>query len=480
MQFVLNSELVNEREQDADTTLLQYLREQRRLCGTKEGCASGDCGACTVLLGKLVGERINYRALNACITPISVVQGGHLVTVEHLSATGQLHPCQAAMVAHHGSQCGFCTPGFVMSLAGLYESKAARGEVSASRDEICTAISGNLCRCTGYRPIIEAGMAMMASAGANIYRQDTLQQLRSISSPRGFAKYFQPRDITELQDLLRHHINARIIAGGTDLMLDVTQRYRTLDCLIDVSHVAQLNHCDIAGAKISLGAALTYAALEEAFADTFPQLSHLLHRLGSPQIRNRGTLGGNLGNASPVADMPPLLLCLDAELEIGDCRGNRRLVDINDFYLGYKKTVLKAGEFLIAIHLQRAHLNDFHRFYKISKRWEDDIASIMAAIRFTRENGKIRQARIAFGGVAATPVRVAAAEQAFVEQDSDSQTALLAAQTALRSELSPLSDVRASADYRMEMAVNVLTKSWLELNGRAMADLGGTRAPRHA
>ncbi|WP_086933563.1 xanthine dehydrogenase small subunit [Agarilytica rhodophyticola] len=517
MQFVINNTLITEDNLPADLTLLRYLRENQHLCGTKEGCASGDCGACTILVGSLNTsankETVEYISVNACIAPVAIAQGKHVVTVEHLAGTPQestqsqsepqiMHPSQAAMVESHGSQCGFCTPGFVMSLAGLYENKTNAQLTDAScakvsRAEVYDAISGNLCRCTGYRPIVDAGFHMFeredndnSGKHHHLFNDKILQQLRSITAPEENIKhkeaaFIQATSIEMLNQTLNRLSNAKVIAGGTDLMLEVTQQFKALPELIDVSNIPEMQSCDfvtdeddvdsettLAEEKLVIGAAVTYSQIEKQLAQRFPELCKLLTRLGSRQIRNRGTIGGNIGNASPIADTPPILLCMDAVVEIGATDGSRRKVRLDEFYLDYKKTVLKDREYIISIQLPSKNLEQFHRFYKVSKRMEDDISSVMAAIRFDIQDNKIVRTRIAFGGMAATPIRAKDAEDCFKDADVDSEIAINDAIASLKQHLNPLTDVRASAQYRLNIAVNLLYKAWLEANGEVIPDLG--------
>lgn len=467
MKFVLNRDLIEETAAAADTTLLRYLRETRRLCGTKEGCASGDCGACTVLLGEFADGRIDYRPVNACITPLAAANRRHLVTVEHLAAGGELHPAQRELVSCHGAQCGFCTPGFAMSLAGLYQQKLARGETGAERDEVCEAISGNLCRCTGYRPIVDAGVKMVQQLepGHHFDTEEIRAALASIADAPPPPGYFQPGNLEELEQLLAEHPRARPIAGGTDLMLEVTQHYRRIEQMIDLSGVEELHRIGEEGGRIRLGAALSYRELEDFFATRSAEVSGLLVRIGSRQIRNRGTLGGNIANASPVADLPPLLLSLDAEVHLRDAGGNERSLPLEHFYRGYKNTALAAGEYLAGVSFASSCLEDFHHCSKVSKRREDDISSVMAAIRFRRRGQDFAEVRIAFGGMAATPVRARAAEEILCGRDTGDEAALRAAMAAIGDSLAPISDVRASADYRRQVAQGLLQRAWLQLNG---------------
>lgn len=487
VRFILNKQEINETTVAADLTILRYLREKRGLVGTKEGCASGDCGACTVLLGDLHGDQVVYHSVNSCITPLGSVAGKHLVTVEHL-CQGNLHPIQQAMVEYHASQCGFCTPGFVMSLAGLYQNKAG----SVDRAEVKECISGNLCRCTGYRPIVDAGVAMLAQVKNDHDKRgrqtlagpDILKLMRnnpqSAQDANQSVSYWKPRSMETLNGLIGKHPGAKLIAGGTDLGLEITQRYQSLSTLIDVSDVSELNILTCDSETLTIGAAVTYATLQTNLAHTFPALCQLLKRLGSQQIRNRGTIGGNLANASPIADIPPVLLSMNATLEIASINGQHRRIKPDDFYLAYKKTVLKENEYLTAVRIPLASLKHFHRFYKVSKRIEDDISSVMAAVRFVIDGGIIHEAYLAFGGLAATPIRVRDVENQLSGIALNQESALCTALQLLRQTLRPLSDVRASADYRRQIACNLVEKAWREARGESIPDLSRTGSVAYA
>ena len=481
MQFVVNNIPVTIESVATDMTLLRYLRSEQNLTGTKEGCASGDCGACTVLVGSEGPDGRVYRAVNSCICPLGSLNGKHVVTVEGLGNEGQLHPVQEAMVQCHGSQCGFCTPGFVMSLAGLQLNSDALGAqpVEEQRHAVIDAISGNLCRCTGYRPIIDAGIQSLKKPAQTI---NIVQEWKADAPLAGNPVlkeadcfYAQPSDEAELQALLRQYPDARLVAGGTDLMLEVTQLYKTLPQLIDLNNVSGLNTVTVQSDYVEIGAAATYTEVEHELRDISPMFVQLLSRLGSRQIRNRGTLGGNICNASPIADTPPYLLVLEAELIIGNAAGDYRSESVNHFYRAYKQTTLVAGEYLAKIRIKRSALNDAIRLNKISKRYEDDISAVMGAFLLDDQ----QQLRIAFGGMAAIPKRGYATEK-FLNQTTWQRDGQVLSKTLeqacdiLRSEFSPMSDVRASADYRMAMACNLMKKACYEfiaqMNGQSATE----------
>jgi xanthine dehydrogenase small subunit len=507
VQFVVNNKRVELDDVAADMTLLQFLRSQQNLVGTKEGCASGDCGACTVLVAC---DGAAYKAVNACICPLGSLHNCSVITVEGLAERdAEMHPVQATMVECHGSQCGFCTPGFVMSLAGLQLASGAdlaEADSNTQRAAVLDAISGNLCRCTGYRPIVEAGIsclkksalkkpAQMASfvqkwvpdaplAGNNAEPVSTRSRILS----DGASNYWQPHTETELQQLLSEHPQARLVAGGTDLMLDVTQQYKSLPQLIDLNRIASLSSIAITDEYVSIGAATTYSQLEKSLRDLSPEFTALLARLGSRQIRNRGTPGGNICNASPIADTPPYLLVMDAELEIGNSGGDYRRERLVDFYRDYKKTSLLAGEYLARIFISRAQLKKPLKLFKISKRYEDDISAVMGAFCWSGDAANEfpgGQFKVAFGGMAGIPKRAQVTEQFLSSQPwcaagVVNETILAQASDLLRSEFAPMSDVRASAAYRMAMACNLLKKACYEFAAEASGTAVEERLFHHA
>lgn len=487
MKFLINDQFCEESGVEPDLTLLRYLRENKALPGTKEGCASGDCGACTVLVGELntadtddtaAAPSIRYHSINACITPLYSLEGKQVVTVEYLAGKPSMHPAQQAMVEHHGSQCGYCTPGFVMSLAGLYE-QAKQTKQAPTRHQVCEAISGNLCRCTGYRPIVDAGLAMdleadsrlNTDAPATTEKLKTLQIEASASTKESALvapNYYKPLTEAALQSCLAELDSPRIIAGGTDLMLEVTQQYRDIEQLVDVSEVSTLKNIESLNGQLTIGASVSYSQLEAFFKTREPQLHALFERIASQQIRNRGTIGGNIANASPIGDLPPVLLALDAVFTLKNAAGSVRLVPANEFYQAYKKTVLAPGEYIASIEINEHVLHYFARYLKVSKRIEDDISSVLLACRVETEGDTITAMRIAYGGMAAVPIRVDAAEQALAGKAINDEAALDEAISAIRSNLTPMSDVRASAKYRLDIACNLLRKAWMELNGEPL------------
>ncbi|MDX1466421.1 MAG: xanthine dehydrogenase small subunit, partial [Halomonas sp.] len=408
----------------ADESVLELLRTTLGQTGTKEGCASGDCGACTVAIGEPdAGGELVYRSANACITPAHQLQGCHLVTVEGLAEGERLHPAQAAMVDCHGSQCGFCTPGIVMSLFTLYEEQRRNGNeppAPLTQARLEAALGGNLCRCTGYRPIREAALAMgdyppadpawLADATLG-QRLDDRAVAAETAETAETGHYAAPRTLEALRKLKAERPQARLVAGATDLWLETTQQLKALEDLIEVRRVAELNAIEETTEGWWIGGAVTLARLMPLLATPYPAFEHLLHRFASSQIRHRATLGGNIANASPIGDTPPVLLALDARLRLDGPRGAREL-PLADFFLDYRKTALEADEFIAAIFLPRPVEDQNLKVWKLSKRREDDISAVLGAFAWRLEEGVMRDVHLAFGGMAAIPRRAPAAEAA--------------------------------------------------------------------
>ncbi len=453
-----------------DTSILSLLREHLALKGTKEGCASGDCGACTVAIGDLSTDISRFSSANACITPAHQLHGKHLVTVEGLAQAGELHPAQRAMIDAHGSQCGFCTPGIIMSLFTLHCDLTQR-PAPLTQQRLEAALGGNLCRCTGYRPIRDAALRMNDTPheppqwfDATLSASEDSSQL---PSPLGESTFFaQPLTLAALTALRQSAPQARLVAGGTDLWLENTQRLATLSQVIDVSRVAELLNVEKATFESKsgwwIGAGVTYTQLEPLFEEHFSAFAHLLHRLGSQQIRNRGTLGGNIANASPIGDTPPVLLVLGAQVELASTNGKRYLA-LEDFFLDYKKTALAADEVIARIFIPQSINGSQLRVWKLSKRREDDISALLGAFSYRLERGTLHDVRIAFGGMAATPQRAKAAEAA-LEGRTLTADVFRTAQQALDEDFQPMSDVRGSQHYRQQAAKNLIERLYLSLS----------------
>lgn len=458
IRFVHRGRVREIRGVDPNTTVLNWLRAGG-LTGTKEGCAEGDCGACTVVVGEAAGGRLCYRAVNACIQFVPALDGKALVTVEDLAgAGGTLHPVQRAMVEQHASQCGFCTPGFVMSLFALY-----RAPGKPDRARINDAIAGNLCRCTGYRPIVDAALAACAGARDDEFLRaeaGTLALLGSIRRERGLVyeaagrRFYAPVSEDELAEALLREPAARILAGGTDLALEVTKQHRDLDTLIHVGGVRGLADIEESASHLEIGAAAPYGDAMAAIAAAYPEFGEVLRRLGSEQIRNVATMGGNIANASPIGDTPPLLLALGAKVVLRKGAARRELA-LDDFFLGYRKTALAPGEFIARIRIPKPRAGLRFAAYKVSKRFDQDISAVCGAFAVETGGGIVRAARVAFGGMAATPKRAAGCEAALTGKPWNEAT-VAAAAAALERDFAPISDMRASARYRTAVARNLL------------------------
>jgi xanthine dehydrogenase small subunit len=473
IRFLLGHERRELRGVDPNLTVLNYLREVERLTGTKEGCAEGDCGACTVVLGELAGDRLRYRAVNACILFVPQLDGKQLITVEHLrQPDGSLHPVQQAMVEGHGSQCGFCTPGFVMSLFALYHTERA----PPSRQQILDVLAGNLCRCTGYHPIVDAARRMYERGEGDQFdarEAGTIAQLQAqgggerLAYWHGARRYFAPRRIEDLAALCEEFEDACLLAGGTDVGLWVTKQHRDLDTLIYVGAVAELRRLEVTDTHLEIGAAVTYSDAMAVLEDRWPDFGELIRRLGSVQIRNSGTIGGNIANGSPIGDSMPALIALGADVVLRKGTAQRTL-PLEDFFLDYRKTALQPGEFVELIRVPLSHPQRQFRCYKISKRFDQDISALLGAFRIELEAGRVAEIRIAYGGMAAIPKRARACEQALLGQPWTEAT-VARAQEALARELAPISDMRASARYRLLAAQNLLAKLHVETAAPAVS-----------
>jgi len=459
IRFLLNGVPQTVEGADPTRTVLEHLRGTLQRTGTKEGCAEGDCGSCTVLVGEAAGDGVAWRAVNSCIQFLPMLHGKALVTVESLARDGKLHAVQQAMVDRHGSQCGFCTPGIVMSLYG--KAIGAAG-AEAPPAEI---LAGNLCRCTGYGPILEVAKDVVREAAPPVdlalVADDRPLALVYADEISGLTRrWFAPRSLDQLAQLASDHPEAVIVAGATDVGLWVTKLRKPLETLIDIGQVAELRRIEILDSGVRIGAGVRYVDAMETFSGLYPELGAMMRRLGSTQVRNSGTIGGNIANSSPIGDMPPALIAAGATL-ILNRRGVRRELPLEDFFLSYGQQDRQPGEFVEAVIVPRAQPDLVFKVFKLSKRFDQDISAVCGAFALTLDSGGVASARIAFGGMAGTPSRAAACEAALVGQPW-SEATVEAAMAALDTDFTPLSDMRASAAYRALTARNMLRKVFLE------------------
>lgn len=462
LQFVRRGQLVSLENVASTRTLLEVLREDLQCTSVKEGCGEGDCGACTVVLAEPQGEGLDYKAINSCIRLAHSVHGMAVWTAQDLpAANGALHPCQQAMVNCHGSQCGFCTPGFVMSLFGMYQNRVLAGQ-TISRKVAQTDLSGNLCRCTGYRPIFDAAQQMGALPRVAVDEAAVLAQLRQIA-PSPAADYSAPTRLADLLKLRAEQPQAQLVAGCTDVGLWVTKQHRQFAQVFDVTRVEELRELRRTPELLTIGAAVTLHEAYAALVADRPQLQRFAERFAGLPVRSSGTLGGNVANGSPIGDSMPLLLALGATLVLANVRGERR-VALDDFYTGYRKNLLASDEVLAYIEVPRPVPEEHLRVYKISKRQDDDISAVCLALNLHVRDGRIAGARIGAGGVAATPVRARQTEAALLGQPWARATLEAAAQV-LQAEFEPISDMRASAAYRRSVLGRLLLRYWAEEQG---------------
>ena len=468
LRFVRGNQTVTMEAPAPDAMLLDWLRDQGRH-GTREGCAEGDCGACTVVLGELHDGRLQLRAVNSCIRLLSSIDGCALFAIEDLArADGTLHPAQQAMLECHGSQCGFCTPGFVMSLFALYhEAGSAAAPGCIERAQAQQAVSGNLCRCTGYRPILQAAQTMHVHAPHPLDLDGLTTQLRALHSPDGQridhagGTTWRPASLAQALQCRAEQPQAQVVAGTTDVGLWINKLHQQPAQVIDLSAAPDLARIEEQHGSLRIGAAARLTDAFAALAAHYPDLTEFLSRFAGQTVRNAATLGGNIANGSPIGDSMPMLIALDATLTLASVRGMREL-SLEDFYTGYRRTLLAPDELISSVMVPLPRPGQIVRAYKLSKRMEDDISAVCLVVSLSYASGRVDEVRIGVGGMAATPMRARQTEAALLDQPWSLAT-LQAAAAVARQEFSPISDMRASAEYRREVIGNLLIRLWHEL-----------------
>ena len=485
VRFLLGDEPREIAAVDPTLTVLEWLRGEERRTGTKEACAEGDCGACTVVVGRLEDGEVRYEAVNACIRFLATLDGCRLLTVEHLKrADGSLHPVQQAMVECHGSQCGFCTPGFVMAMYALYLN-----EDRPEERRIDDALAGNLCRCTGYGPIVAAARRMyelgdrtadpLADPAGTAARLAALRDAETVEVGSGDRRFLAPATLAQLEAAVADNPGATIVSGATDVGLWVTKQMRVLPTVIYTGRVEELRTVRDLGDALEIGAGATYSRAWAAIAALYPDFGELIRRIGAEQVRNAGTIGGNVANGSPIGDTPPALIAAGARLVLNR-GGDRRTIPLEEFFIEYGRQDRRAGEFVERILLPKPAPGDRFRAYKISKRFDQDISAVCACflVRIA-DDGTVAQARLAYGGMAGIPKRAGAAEAALTGRPWTEET-VRGAMAALAQDFTPLTDWRASAAYRMEVAANLLLKLHAETTGAEGTRLVGDGRLAHA
>ncbi|MBV2142463.1 xanthine dehydrogenase small subunit [Falsochrobactrum sp. TDYN1] len=471
IRFLLNGQAVELGHVSPTETLLDYLRLSARLRGTKEGCAEGDCGACTVLVGRVADDELVYESVNACIRFMGSLDGCHVVTIEHLRGSdGGLHPVQKAMIDFHGSQCGFCTPGFVMALYALWMRNPRPTDAAIEK-----ALQGNLCRCTGYEAIIRAARAIsdygtvmedpLAAERASVLEKiAAMRDGRRVEIGEDSDRMIVPASLDDFAAILAAEPKATIVAGSTDVGLWVTKMMRDISPVVFIGHIEELRAIHAENGVVTIGAGVTYSDAFSFLAGRIPPLAQLIDRIGGEQIRNMGTIGGNIANGSPIGDTPPPLIALDAKLTLR--RGDeRRTIALEDFFIAYGKQDRAPGEFVEAVHVPIPQPDSHFAIYKISKRREEDITAALGAFHLALDaQGNVASIRIAYGGMAATPRRASAVEAVLIGKPWNEAT-VEAAIDAYSVDYQPLTDMRASAEYRLLVARNLLRRFFIETQG---------------
>jgi xanthine dehydrogenase small subunit len=485
LQFLRRGRTVRIAEFSPRTTVLDWLRLQERSVGTKEGCAEGDCGACAVVVVREHQGRLVYEPVNSCITLLGQIDGGELITVEDLADNGVLHPVQEVMAREHGSQCGFCTPGIVMSLFAHYHG--CNG--ATTRNEINDALAGNLCRCTGYRPIVDAALEVCTGADDQFTR-DAAVRRRAIAALDDKADLFvgdekaffaAPASEASLGQLFARHPDATIVAGTTDVGLWITKKLMPVEKIIHVGRVSELSKIEQTAEGRAFGAIVSLARAMPVLGTIDPDIAEVLRRFGSIQVRASGTVGGSIANASPIGDLAPMLIALGGGIELrhGD---NIRRLPLEDFFLDYGKQDRAKGEFVRRLLVPNLSPSAHFRAYKITKRFDEDISALLAVFCLIVDDGRIREAKVAFGGMAGIPKRAKAVEENLRGLSLTDTRHWQAAADAVKNDFTPLTDLRASAGYRSRVAGNLVIKALAEIAGVAsnVTRISDRRMPAHA
>ncbi len=466
IQFLFNNKIFKIKNPDPNKTILNYIRNDLKMTGTKEGCAEGGCGACTIVLGELNKNKIVYKAINACISFLPILNGKQLILIEDLSNGKSLHPVQKAMIKFHGSQCGFCTPGFTMSLFSMHKNNK-----SINNEIVEEALSGNLCRCTGYRPIIDAAKSLNNKNDLDQFKKEknkTIKLLKNIKSTdieinnKG-KKFFAPKTISNLKKILNKYPDAKILSGGTDLSLEVTKFRKEIKTIISLNSVEKLNFIKKSRNLLEIGATTSLFEFQNIIKNYFLDFYDILKRYGSLQIRNVGTVAGNIATASPIGDTLPLLLTLDAKIVVQG-KNQKKIFSLSEFFISYRKTKLKKGEFIYSIKIPINKDNIF-KAYKISKRFDDDISSVCGSFSFLIKKNKITKAAIAYGGMSAIPKRASEIEKKLINSEF-TENSFSNAIDLINKDFSPLDDMRASSEYRLAVAKNLLLKAFYEIKNK--------------
>ena len=466
IQFLWKNKIIKIKNPDPNKTVLSYVRDDLKKTGTKEGCAEGGCGACTIVLGELKKNKIIYKAINACITFLPILNGKQLILVEDLINDNKLHPVQDAMVKFHGSQCGFCTPGFTMSLFSMHKNNKL-----INKEVVDEALSGNLCRCTGYRPIIDAAKSLNNKKDQDqfkINRKKTIGLLRKLKNTdveinKDGKRYFAPTTNSNLKTIVKKFPNAKIVSGGTDLSLEVTKLRKELKTIISLNSIEKLNFIKKSKSLIEIGATTSLIDFQNFIKKYFLDFYDILKRYGSLQIRNVGTIAGNIATASPIGDTLPLLLTLDTKIVIQGLK-QKKILTLNDFFISYRKTKLKKSEFIYSIKIP-INKNKIFKAYKISKRFDDDISSVCGSFSFLIKKNKITKAAIAYGGMSEIPKRASIIEKELINSDFSENT-FSKVLDLINKDFSPLDDMRASRNYRITVAKNLLIKAFHEIKNK--------------